>query len=73
MKKHVVKIQYNSPVVLGFAFLSLAVLILDIFTGGYTTVKLFPCIAPPPMTYLPIPGFSCTFWVTAAIPTISGI
>lgn len=57
MKKHVVKIQYNSPVVLGFAFLSLAVLILDIFTGGYTTVKLFSVYKSAPNDIFTYPRF----------------
>lgn len=35
------KIQYNSPVVLTFVLLSLAVLVLDILTGGTTTGLLF--------------------------------
>ena len=41
MSKRVLKIQYNSPVVLSFAFLSLAALVLGKLTGGWTTVKLF--------------------------------
>ena len=39
MKKLV--IRFNAPVVLSFALLSLAALILDGVTGGYTTSKLF--------------------------------
>lgn len=35
------RIQYNSPVVLNFAFLSLLVLLLDKFTLGWTTQRLF--------------------------------
>lgn len=35
------KLQYNSPVILTFFFLSLAVLALDKFTGGWTTAYLF--------------------------------
>lgn len=34
MNKRVVKIQYNSPVVLTFALLSLGALILGKLTGG---------------------------------------
>jgi membrane associated rhomboid family serine protease len=41
MKKRQLVIHYNAPVVLTFAFLSLAVLILDFFTGGATTTKFF--------------------------------
>lgn len=40
MKKHVVN---NSPVVLGFALISLGVLILGQFTGGKSTSLLFTC------------------------------
>ena len=39
MKKLV--IRFNAPVVLSFALLSLAALLLDGVTGGYTTSKLF--------------------------------
>ncbi|MCQ2557486.1 MAG: rhomboid family intramembrane serine protease [Oscillospiraceae bacterium] len=41
MKKTIIKLQYNSPVVLTFSFLSLVALLLGKLTGGYTTVKLF--------------------------------
>ena len=41
MKKFVVKLQYNSPVVLTFALLSLGALLLGISTGGWTTTKFF--------------------------------
>jgi len=41
MKKRVIKFHYNSPVVLSFALIALAVLALDFFTGGWTTLKLF--------------------------------
>jgi membrane associated rhomboid family serine protease len=49
MKKKTLSIQYNSPVVLTFAFLSLAVLILDQLTGGKTTA-LFFCVYRAPLT-----------------------
>ena len=39
--KRSVKIQYNSPVVLSFALISLGVLILDYLTDGASTSKLF--------------------------------
>lgn len=42
-------IRYNSPVVLTFAFVSLAVLILDFITGGKTTALLF-CVYNSPLT-----------------------
>jgi len=35
------RFQYNSPVVLSFALLSLVVLILDYFTDGWTTGRFF--------------------------------
>ena len=35
------RIQYNSPVVLNFALLSLLALVLGQLTGGWTTAKLF--------------------------------
>ena len=41
MKKRIIKLQYNSPVVLSFALLSLAVLWLDRTTGGWSNVKFF--------------------------------
>ena len=41
MKKFVVKLQYNSPVVLTFALLSLGALLLGFSTGGWTTTKFF--------------------------------
>ena len=36
-----IRIQYNSPVVLSFALISLGVLLLDRFTGGKSTHALF--------------------------------
>lgn len=36
-----IKLQYNAPVVLSFALLSLGALLLDILTNGWTTTKLF--------------------------------
>lgn len=41
------KLQYNSPVVLTFFLASLAVLILDIFTGGATTRQFFMVYRSP--------------------------
>ena len=41
MKKFVVKLQYNSPVVLTFALLSLGALLLGFATRGWTTTKFF--------------------------------
>jgi len=39
--KRVIKLQYNSPVVLSFAFISLGVLFLNGFTGGKSNTMLF--------------------------------
>ncbi len=36
-----IQLQYNSPIVLSFALLSLGVLLLDRFTGGRSTQALF--------------------------------
>ena len=41
MKRFVLKLQYNSPVVLTFALLSLGALLLGFATDGWTTTKLF--------------------------------
>jgi len=41
MKKATIKLQYNSPVVLSFALVSLFVLWFDAFTGGRSTYTLF--------------------------------
>ena len=35
------RVQYNAPVVLTFAFLSLAALVAGHLTGGWTTTKFF--------------------------------
>ena len=41
MKKYVIKIQYNSPMVLTFALLSFGVLVLGWFLGSEFTMKYF--------------------------------
>lgn len=41
------KLHYNSPVVLTFFFVSLAVLLLGIITGGWTTANLFSVYRAP--------------------------
>jgi len=41
LKKATIKLQYNSPVVLSFALISLVVLWFDIFTGGRSTFTFF--------------------------------
>ena len=40
------RVQYNAPVVLTFAFLSLAVLALDRLTGGVSTFGCSASTAP---------------------------
>ena len=45
MKK--LRIQYNSPVVLSFALLSLLALLLGQITGGWTTRALFSVYRAP--------------------------
>ena len=57
MKK--LRIQYNSPVVLSFALLSLLALILGHLTGGWTTRTLFCVYRAPltdPLTYVRMVG-----------------
>lgn len=49
------KLQYNSPVTLTFALVSLLVLLLDQATGGVSTIKLFSVYQSSltnPLTYL---------------------
>lgn len=41
------RIQYNSPVILTFFFLSLAALVLDRLTGGWTNLHLFSVYRSP--------------------------
>ena len=41
MKKTTLRLQYNSPVVLSFALLSLGALLLNLFTGGRSNTLLF--------------------------------
>ena len=41
------RIQYNSPVILTFFFLSLTVLVLDRLTSGWTTLHLFSVYRSP--------------------------
>ena len=48
------KIKFNSPVVLGFSLLSLAMLLLDSLTGGWANACLFSVYRAPltdPLTY----------------------
>lgn len=57
MRKSVVKIQYNSPVVLSFALVSLGALALGWLTGGWATVKLFSVYRSPASDLLTYPRF----------------
>jgi len=57
VKKSVVKIQNNSPVVLGFAIACLAVLVLDILSGGYTTIRFFSVYRSPASDIFTYPRF----------------
>ena len=43
------RIQYNSPVVLSFALISLLALLLGTLTGGWATARLF-CVYRSPLT-----------------------
>ena len=56
MSKPKFKLSYNSPVILTFAGICLAVLILDWITRGWTNRVLFVCYGHPslanPLTYL---------------------
>ena len=55
--KKVIKIQYNSPVVLTFALVSFGVLMLDRATGGWSTVRLFSVYRSSPSDILTYPRF----------------
>ena len=51
MKKQTLKLEYNSPVILSFALLSLLVLGLDALTGGESTRRFF-CVYRAPLSDL---------------------
>ena len=51
------RIHYNSPVILTFALLSLAVLFCGKLTGGYSTSKLFSVYRSPLTDMLTYPRF----------------
>ena len=55
--KRCIKLQYNSPVVLSFAFISLGVLPLDYLTGGASSMKLFSVYRAPLTDVLTYPRF----------------
>ncbi len=55
MKRPTIKIQYDAPVALTFALLSLLALILNHFTGGWANAELFSVYRSSfadPLTYL---------------------
>lgn len=56
MRRFVIKFQYNSPVVLSFALISLAVLIISRFTD-VLIVKLFSVYRSPLTDFLTYPRF----------------
>ena len=47
MRRHAVRLQYNSPVVLTFALLSLGALLLGVVTGGDSTRQFFSVYRAP--------------------------
>ena len=55
--KRLVKFQYNSPVVLSFALLSLLVLFLDFASSGWTTRMLFSVYRSPLTDIFTYPRF----------------
>lgn len=57
MKRRVLKIQYNSPVVLTFAIVSLGVLILNNVTGGRSNIRLFSVYRSSAKDLLTYPRF----------------
>ena len=63
------RVQYNAPVVLTFAFLSLAALIAGHLTGGWTTTKFFSVYRSAftdPLTYFRMVGHC---WATPTTAT----
>lgn len=56
-KKAVLKIQYNSPVVLSFALISLGVFFLNRLTGGWSNARLFSVYRSPASDLLTYPRF----------------
>lgn len=57
MKKRVIKFQYNSPLILSFALLSLIVLFLDFASSGWTTRMLFSVYRSPLDDFFTYPRF----------------
>ena len=64
MKKKTLHLQYNSPVVLSFALVSLGALLLNLFTHGRSNTLLFS-------VYRSSRASCCTSWGTRATPTTS--
>lgn len=57
MRKRTIKLQYNAPVVLSFALISLAVLILDYMTYGKSTAQFFSVYRSSLLTFATYPRF----------------
>ena len=57
MKKAVIKFQYNSPVVLSFALLSLGALLLNNATGGWSNIRFFSVYRSSPTDIFTYPRF----------------
>ena len=57
MKKRVIKFQYNSPLILSFALVSLIVLFLDFASSGWTTRMLFSVYRSPLDDFFTYPRF----------------
>ncbi len=53
LKRPVLKLSYNAPVTLTFALLCLLVLVMDFFTGGWTTKNLF-CVYRSPIDLMAV-------------------
>jgi membrane associated rhomboid family serine protease len=55
MNRPVLKLSYNAPVTLTFSILALLALVLDYFTGGWTTTHLFSvyrCSLSDPLAFV---------------------
>ncbi len=57
MRRGAFRIQYNSPVVLSFALLSLGALLLDSFTNGQSTRTFFSVYRSPLTEFVTYPRF----------------
>ena len=55
--KKTIKFQFNAPVVIGFALISLAALVINRLTGGIANAKLFSVYRSSPLELLTYPRF----------------